>query len=129
MSVSFAPCPSCDRHVKRGEAACPFCGVAVVLPPAAPRPSVRLSRSALFALTAAGALAATDCGGTTSEPLYGAPVPGVDASSDAPQDGSFQALYGAMPAPDGGQLQDSSPNIDATGIALYGGAPPPPGRG
>jgi hypothetical protein len=23
MSVSFAPCGSCDRHVKEGDAACP----------------------------------------------------------------------------------------------------------
>jgi hypothetical protein len=121
--MSFFPCPSCERHVKEGDAACPFCGASVAKAAAPVRVASRLSRSALFALSAAGALSVTDCGGTTSEPVYGAPVPAVDAGGDAPQDGSVQALYGAPAVDAAGQLQDAS------GVAIYGAAPPPPGKG
>jgi hypothetical protein len=124
VAASFFPCPSCERHVKRGDGACPFCGGAIAsAPPLPARPAARLARSALFAATAIGAaVAGTACGGT-SEPVYGAPVPPVDAASDGPADASFQALYGAMPAPDSSLVQP-----DATGVPIYGAAPPP-GRG
>jgi hypothetical protein len=89
---NFAPCLSCQRHVRVSEAQCPFCG------------STRLERSArsghapagtkravLFAL---GTSLAAACGddGTQVQPVYGAPV--VTTSAPSPQ-----PLYGAIPAP------------------------------
>ncbi|MGO9837136.1 MAG: hypothetical protein ACLP1X_23315, partial [Polyangiaceae bacterium] len=30
MSAQFWPCPGCSRHVKRGDAICPFCGATAI---------------------------------------------------------------------------------------------------
>jgi hypothetical protein len=56
------PCPSCARHARVSEPACPFCGARLgegfrtfVAPKA---PTLRLSRAAMFALGAGGFVAA-----------------------------------------------------------------------
>lgn len=56
------PCPSCRRHVRLSESACPFCGAAIEA--SAPRSLAggRLTRAAVFA-GAALATAAAGCGG------------------------------------------------------------------
>lgn len=75
MSVQFKPCPGCARHVKQGDASCPFCGAKVCVGPCAP-PAVpgRMSRAALFAAGAVGvAVASTDCY-PTAQSDYGGPV-------------------------------------------------------
>jgi hypothetical protein len=89
MSPQFAPCPSCARHVKRSDSACPFCGAEVPHVSArAVRVAVgRLSRSALFAASAAGlALATTECENPQPLPPYGQPPgccePPYDAASE-----------------------------------------------
>jgi len=49
---TLTPCPSCNRHVRVGDATCPFCGTAVTVAPAAASAPVlrgRLGRAALFA--------------------------------------------------------------------------------
>ena len=48
------PCPSCGRHVRRTESACPFCAASVSFEhvPTRPMPSVRLGRAAIFAFGA-----------------------------------------------------------------------------
>jgi len=62
----LAPCPSCQRHVRASDAACPFCGAATVVPgggaSALSGLRGRLSRAALFAAgaTLIGMSACTD---------------------------------------------------------------------
>jgi hypothetical protein len=121
MPTRFIPCGSCARHVREGDAACPFCGAAAPVAPALSRVTGRLSRAAFLALGAAGALSATECSSTSTpspQPLYGSP-PIVDAGSladvevplDAESDGGFaQPLYGAMvpPVSDAGD-EDAEP--------------------
>jgi hypothetical protein len=110
MPTRFIPCAACARHVREGDAACPFCGATAPVAPALSRAAGRLSRSAFLALGAAGALSATGCSSTSTpspQPLYGSP-PLVDAGSladvevplDAESDGGFaQPLYGATAPP------------------------------
>lgn len=91
MSATFTPCLSCARHVRQSDSTCPFCGNEVPhLSVPAIRVAVgRLSRSALFAASAAGwALATTDCSSSSPQPAYG----GVDA-------GSLQPMYGTVAPP------------------------------
>jgi hypothetical protein len=113
-------CPSCARHVRATEPACPFC--AALLPdtfaaaPAPRAPKKRLNRAALYAFGATSITVATACssgGGTTGD---------VDGSADAsPDHGGVTPLYGA-PAPDGGIFVDAS-ELDGSAAPLYGAAP------
>lgn len=106
MGACLYPCTSCERHVRAGEPACPFCGAAMPAENpagacASPQPAA--SRAAVLFATAAVVAA---CGGSTSptssssgEPvaLYG-PAPVQDAGSDAATDaGEPVALYGPAP--------------------------------
>jgi hypothetical protein len=120
MSSIFTPCLACARHVKQGDETCPFCGEKVLRPrpPVVRATTQRRSRSALFALSAMGAaVATTECSSSSGTPLYGGPVPTLDASTDAAsmtlddaaseggaiEGGSAQPLYGASGLPlDGG---------------------------
>ncbi len=109
MAIRFTPCPACARHVREGDATCPFCGATSLAPAELPRAlSTRLSRAAFLALGAAGALAATDCSSSSSPvPAYGLP-PVTDA-------GFPQPLYGAVvtPFPDAGSEEAAAPEGDA----------------
>src|SRR3954469_17563224 len=62
--TQLEPCPSCKRHVKLHEAACPFCrsqlGADFRALPARPRPPQRLGLRASFAF---GLTLAANCGG------------------------------------------------------------------
>jgi hypothetical protein len=82
MSPRFTPCPSCARHVRSGDSKCPFCGGEVLHVNVPARVTVgRLSRSALFAASAAGlALATTNCGSMSSS--YGGPPCATADGSD-----------------------------------------------
>ncbi len=62
---TLARCPSCSTHIRTGEDACPFCGVALAAVPSAPS---RL----LAAVKLASVLAITAC-------AYGLPPPKMDA--------------------------------------------------
>jgi hypothetical protein len=144
--TSFIACPSCARHIRSTEPACPFCqspsppAFRSVRVPAPPR--LRLSRAALA--FGASALAATyGCGGTSGSVLEDAGVD--DGSMDVAQDRDTDAdclsgaLYGGFPgdgchghsAPDaavndaGRQSDGYPPNYcDVISHAAYG-APPP----
>jgi hypothetical protein len=63
----LVPCPSCARHVRQSEPACPFCSVELALGHVspAPLPRVRLGRAATFAFGASlvGATSLVACGG------------------------------------------------------------------
>jgi hypothetical protein len=101
-------CPSCARHLRVNEAACPFCGAVLpdsVRESAPPQPpAVRLTRAALFAF------------GTGTLAL----APGCSSSSPSPDAGLVYAPpYGiAPPFPDGG-TDDGGLGV---GIAAYGGS-------
>jgi hypothetical protein len=141
--TALVPCPSCSRHVRSSEAACPFC--ATTLPeslaaravPSAPR---RLERLAAF--TFAASLAVAGCNGKTDAetgssfddladksdagpddhgqpmPMYGMPAPPRDDDAD---DGGVAAMYG-MPAPD---VDAGPPVTDDGGVAAMYGMPAP----
>lgn len=148
MSV-LVPCPSCSRHVRAAERACPFCAAA--LPAdlgahAVPAATRRLDRLAVF--TFAASIAAAGCGGKTETPdvdqVDGGSSSGSSGSSSssgssgtssgvAPpyglpgpeDDGGAAALYG-LPAPDGGPPGSSSGSSGSSSgnpAPLYG-APP-----
>jgi hypothetical protein len=103
MSPHLRPCPSCQRHLRTSETACPFCGSQVPAAlRAARRPSLprqRMSRAALVAFSLAGAPACED--GVGSQPEAGPPADAREAGVDTP-------VYGA-PQPDMGGLSDVPP--------------------
>lgn len=118
------PCPECQRHIRKTEAECPFCGESVSLGhlPAHALPRRRLSRAATFAFGASvvGATAIVACSDGSDVDngvaVYGAP-PAAGAG------GSFggSAVYGAPPSGSGGT--STSAGEGGTDAALYGGAP------
>jgi hypothetical protein len=105
-------CPSCSRHVRATESACPFCAGSIPASfrdlPAPRPPGRRLSRAALYAIGATSLGLATACSGSVSN--IG------DASPDGSGEEAGQPLYGAAPAygafPEGGG--------DEMGHTLYG---------
>lgn len=109
MSERLVPCAGCGRHVKAGEAACPFCGGAPSEPIARPLPSARLGRAATFAFGAALAAATAGCSGSHPRDDDG----GVEHDAAVPvlPDAAVAPPYGAPPD-DGGGV-----------VPLYGGAP------
>jgi len=112
--MSLVPCPSCNRHIRTGEHACPFCGSAIsasIAAKAIPGATQRLSRAAAFAFTAT--LAMTHCGPGTTPPA-------ADAAADA--DGGVAPLYGA-PAD---ATPDTAPTPDATADAARDDGGPVP---
>jgi hypothetical protein len=151
MASPLVPCPSCARHVRAGETACPFCASALPADlgaqavPAAPG---RLSRAAAFVFGASLSVAAcssevntssgtTTTGGTGgskatttgtgpdddggSQSHYGTPAFDGGTGGSPDDDGGAMSLYGDPPMPDGGQTMD-----DGGGEPLYGSPPPPP---
>jgi hypothetical protein len=108
MSRPLVPCPSCRRHVRAGEASCPFCKATFAEALAAPSPgpvvssSRPLSRAAL--LFAAATLGAS-CK-TTEEHVV---------------------LYGPPPIPEPQPPPVTPPGADAqAAVTVYGPAPIPP---
>jgi hypothetical protein len=133
MTDFFVACAACARHVREGEAACPFCGEAIPEGTAAPRPPARSGPITRAAILFVGATAAAGCGGSTeggNVPLYG----------PAPVDGSFEASNGDGGGEDGGGIDggvvlygpamvDSSVDADSGPVAAYGPAPTDSGGG
>lgn len=125
MAPPLVPCPSCQRHVRIVEEACPFCTAALPDDLAA-RVAPGTTRAAAFTFSASIAvLACTGGGGTlpesesvdggtgsdggfqdsgrdagTNAAAYGAPEP-EDAGTGPQDDGSIGAKYG-LPPMDGG---------------------------
>jgi hypothetical protein len=129
MYQPLVPCPSCKRHVRAAEAACPFCSSA--LPedlaagaiPSAPR---RLSRAAAFVFGAS--LAVAGCGTDTDGGSAGGGE--NNSSSSSGSSSSTSGGVDAGPEDDGGQMAlyglpaDAGPDDDGGGQAEYG-APAP----
>lgn len=119
--MAFVPCPSCKRHVRAGEGACPFCassmpGDAAIIPAA----TRRLGRGALFAF----AVGVAGCSSEAAVPVYGAPAPDTgNAKLDADDDtGGGMALYGA-PADTG--TPDTGTKADGGDDVMDSGGPAP----
>lgn len=105
----LTPCPECQRHVRKTETRCPFCGEGVSLAhvPSPVLPRKRLGRAATFAFGASVAGATALAGCTIEDP------------------GGAVAVYGAPPvagAPNGGGADDGPDGAGGTGAAgpVYG---------
>jgi hypothetical protein len=139
-------CPSCLRHVRVTEDACPFCASGIPasfrdLPMPRP-PARRLSRAALYAFGATTIGLATACSGSVTniggdaapdgsgeeagQPLYGGPTPAYGAPAPVPDasDEMVGVLYGlpgdAEPAPDA-----FGPDAITPAYGISGDAEPP----
>jgi hypothetical protein len=137
---ALAPCPSCHRHIRVAEAACPFCGNAVTLEEVVPRGiyAQRLGRAALFTFGAA-ALTTAGCGTSTTPGDAGTDAAmGLDGAADV-ADVGHDAYYGSIGdvygTPDVSFLYDAGTDAavaddanepDAGVHAPYGAPPPPP---
>ncbi|MES1206393.1 MAG: hypothetical protein ABUS79_10690 [Pseudomonadota bacterium] len=138
----LVPCPCCNRHVRIGEAGCPFCACA--LPnraAAAPRPNAPTGRLSRAAMVAAGALLGATAGcGPTAVPVYGAPIPADAGGDTSTQDSSGDTAKAddaqADSAEGGGGGDSGNATTDAAGdgaandrgVQVLYGAPVQPAR-
>jgi hypothetical protein len=130
------PCPSCARHIRAGETACPFCDAALPETFGASAPAQSrgrpMSRAALLFAVAA---VAAGCGGSTDSsvgPTDGGRDAAREASGDDEPDALPVAMYGPAPIQDAAPIRpDGSPDAGtdsggefdgATGV-MYGPAP------
>jgi hypothetical protein len=109
--MSFSICTKCERHVRSGDVACPFCGAHELLE--ASRRGTRVSRGAMI-----GAAAVAIACGTASPPDDG----GADASNDVAQK---DVVYPDIVAAYGGPPLDGSMDAGSDSLmGAYGGPPP-----
>jgi hypothetical protein len=123
MSVQFWPCPGCSRHVKRGDAVCPFCGATASIESGPTRTVAgRLSRAALVAAGAVGAAVATTA--CSPAPPYGTNpyVPNETGDASA-SDGPSEV------AADAGDASTTSEPTDSSSTADVIASTPPYGQG
>lgn len=114
--TKLLPCPSCARHVRRTESACPFCSAAISLAGVPERrlPTERLGRAATLAFGVATSLSAC----TTP-----APVPATDTGTRDAGTAVSDTGTGSVDAnaPDTATTAADA-NIDTgTPVAAYGG--------
>jgi hypothetical protein len=142
--MAFAPCPSCRRHVRVDETACPFCGATGATLVATPDATTRMTRTRLFAFaTTVGVTAATlACpssggggGGNIAQP-YGVPPRPEPTMVDGGADETTAIAPPATIEPPPPGTAPTLPNTAPTGKPPYGpggpvamyGAPPPPAK-
>ena len=125
-------CEACDRHVRRDERHCPFCGAAIsrarASSPERPVPPPRLSRAALLAFAAASL--GTACGGRETSTGHGTGDPtsggttgaGGSAAAGTSQGGDFGVQFYGAPSFPGGPFGSGG----APGSGGYYNPPPPP---
>src|SRR5438874_13588100 len=96
--MSLLACADCNRHMRRQETVCPFCGAPVSRTPERSLPPARLSRTALLAF--ATATVGAGCGGkdtgvgSSTEPLTGG-AGGQSAGGAVGRGGSGGASLGS----------------------------------
>lgn len=126
MSASLVPCPSCARHVRVVEPACPFCASPLPSSLAAraiPNATQRLSRAAAFAFTAS--LAVAGCSSSPT-PTGDAAVVDTSATTDTPSAADTPAPSDRpsgsdAPAPqDAGPGDSGAPQDNGGAMPLYG---------
>jgi hypothetical protein len=116
--MTLVTCAACERHIRRTEEHCPFCGAAiaarVTTAPERPLPTARLGRAALlaFAATYAGA----GCGGTTIDRQQIGE--GGSTSGGFANGGNVAIGTGGIPVGVGG-----TPVPEYGGAPVYGGPP------
>ena len=128
----FSPCPSCERHVRVGSPACPFCSseLSVELEEPIYRPTKRLGRAAMLAfrtLVIGAAGAGVGCGAATGLEPPGDAGGGtvlVDSGSPATDAGppTFDAGFDAGTTDAGFDAGMTDPPP----IPAYGGPTPTP---
>jgi hypothetical protein len=121
MNSHLRACPSCARHVRVSETACPFCRATLSsdfrASPAPRPPRARLSRAALRAF-GTGALALTAACSSSSSGGGTGNGPPKDAGGDAVE--VFDAAYGGPPVD---ASDDSMEGVDTGGVVAAYGAP------
>lgn len=135
MSLNqLVPCDGCARHVRRTEAACPFCGLASPLAsasPVTPEPSARLSRAGILAFVAA--VGAGAC--SSAQPVPTAVLEAPPAPQPPPADGGAPATPVASPeptpeptpaTPDASTATTTPARPEPGSVMLRYGAPPRP---
>lgn len=131
MSLNqLVPCDGCTRHVRRTEAAFPFCGLASPLASAAsvtPEPSARLSRAGILAFVAA--VGAGAC--SSAQPVPTAVLEAPPAPQTPPADGGAPATPEATPepspaTPDASTATTTPARPEPGSMMLRYGAPPRP---
>ena len=129
--ASLVTCPECERHIRRQEADCPFCGARVAeriaRVPERAVPSGRLSRAALLAFGAVAAAGAAGCGGNeVGMAAYGAPIPvgagGSTSAGGAYGSGGATSAGGALSA--GGSTSAGGGGFVPAYGAPFHGLPP-----
>jgi len=118
----LSPCPSCARHVRLSEPACPFCGGelprAFREQTATSSPAKRLNRAALHALRmSAIPLTVAACGGSVA--VTG---DGGEGDSAATQDGAGSSGAGSSGAGSSGAASSSGGSSGGTTSGGSGGA-------
>lgn len=120
MSI-LVVCPSCHRHLRTSETACPFCGADVrrAVADAAPRPMPRerLGRTAMLAFAAVN-LGVAACGGDVAVP---APVDGSTNSGGAAETGGASSTGGVNSAGAGGRNVFTGGAPSTGGVLSTGG--------
>lgn len=131
MYQPLVPCPSCQRHVRTTEAACPFCSAALprgLAGRAIPSAPMRMSRAAAFVFGAS--LAVAGCGSDVVTDQNAGATSGGNGGSGGTMtgpddDGGPAAKYGSPPPPmDAGPDEDAGPDDDGGPGAKYGSPPP-----
>jgi hypothetical protein len=126
MTTTLVPCDHCQRHFRRAETRCPFCGLSVTANSAAalPEPTERLSRVGILAFVAT--MGAASC--SSMQTLYGgppAPARPIEAV-DTTDAGTPPAPDAGTPAPDAGTPDAGTPVRPPGSMMLRYGAPPRP---
>jgi hypothetical protein len=119
MSQRLHPCPTCARHLRAGEIACPFCGAAIAAVPLAARRAPKGGAVTRAALLFAGATAVAACGSTTTgESIPDAGGPTTDGTTGGGTSGSPEPvplpMYGAAVVDAGHDAGDASPTDAGT---------------
>jgi len=129
----LTPCPECQRHVRKTETTCPFCGQALSLShlPEQVLPRSRLGRAATFAFgaTLVGATALVGCGGESEEgkkdgdggAASGGTASGGANAGQSPGGSGIAPLYGAPAAGTNSEVGGASSGVG--GVGLVYGAP------
>jgi hypothetical protein len=118
----LVPCPTCDRHVRASETACPFCDSALptdLASRAVPPANRRLNRAAAFTFAASLAVVSA----SVSTAACGGVVEGPD------DHGGGQAMYGIARVDDGGAVIDDGGTAALYGLAYVDSGAPEDGGG
>jgi hypothetical protein len=128
---ALLPCDHCARHVRRGDARCPFCGAAAPHAQAAavtPEPAGRLSRAGVLAFVAS--VGAASCASPQPMPTTVQSTPAQPAETPTPPAGDAGAVEDATAAtptetPDSGATAGSPTRQPGSMMMRYGSPPRP----